>query len=239
MPLSAGDISFDPAITQQEFRTFSRLVGQGIFPTPLNPPGGTSLFAFDLGLAATGVPVDTGASYWQKAIGSTGNDFSVGNYVAVPRLVVSKGIGAAAISGSYAKVQKTGAAILGGTLDVPIINGGLVTPTLDLRASYARLQGIDVYKLSTYGVELLLGKGFGPVTPYGAVGRQRIDATGTIKGFSPPAQPPFVTDVTLKDKSDINRYTLGVRISMLLPKITIEATQAEKRSYSAKVSFGF
>jgi hypothetical protein len=30
-----------------------------------------------------------------------------------------------------------------------------------------------------------------------------------------------------------------VKISLLLPKFVIEATQAEERSYAAKVSFGF
>ncbi len=232
-PLPAGDVSFDPSITQQEFRTFSRLIAQGIFPTPVNPPGGTGLLSFDIGIAATGVNVDTGAGYWQKAVGTAGNDFSVGNYVAVPRLVVTKGMGPAAFSASYAKVQKTGAAILGGSLDVPVVKGGVLSPALVLRGSYSRLQGIDVYKLNTYGLELLLGKGFGPVTPYGGIGRQRTNATGTIPATT------RTPEIVLTDKSDINRYTLGVRISMLLPKITIEATQAEKRSYSAKLSFGF
>ena len=45
--------------------------------------------------------------------------------------------------------------------------------------------------------------------------------------------------ITLKDKSSINRYTVGVRLSLFVPKIVVEATQAEVRSYAAKVSFGF
>jgi len=44
---------------------------------------------------------------------------------------------------------------------------------------------------------------------------------------------------TLKDKASINRYTAGVRISMLVPKLVVEATQAEQRSYSAKISVGW
>jgi hypothetical protein len=36
----------------------------------------------------------------------------------------------------------------------------------------------------------------------------------------------------------MNRYTVGVRISMFLPKLIVEATQGEERSYAAKISFG-
>jgi hypothetical protein len=155
-------------------------------------------------------------------------DITVGDYVAVPRIVVSKGLSAATISGSYAKVQDTGAQIIGGALDVPIINGGLVKPTLALRGSYSTLRGVDVYKVNTYGLELFLGKGFGPVTPYGAVGQQRTDATGTI---------PSV--LTLRDKSTMTRYTAGVQLNLVVIRLAVEANQAEARSYGAKVSFGF
>ena len=44
---------------------------------------------------------------------------------------------------------------------------------------------------------------------------------------------------TLDDRSNINRYTAGVRFSLLVPKIVVEVTQAEVRSYAAKISVGF
>ena len=47
------------------------------------------------------------------------------------------------------------------------------------------------------------------------------------------------TAFTLTDKSSLNRYTVGVRLSLFLPKLVVEATQAEVRSYAAKVSIGF
>jgi hypothetical protein len=225
IPLHAGDFNFNPQITKAEFRKFSRLIGQGIYATPIEPSGASGLLRFDIGVAATGVQVDTNASYWQRAVSK---DITVGDYVAVPRIVVSKGLSAATISGSYAKVQDTGAQIIGGALDVPIIDGGLVKPTLALRGSYSTLRGVDVYKLNTYGLELFLGKGFGPVTPYGAVGQQRTDATGTI---------PSV--LTLRDKSTMTRYTAGVQLNLFIVRIAVEANQAEARSYGAKVSFGF
>ena len=233
MPASAqsgSDIDFDAAITQEEFATFSRLAGQAIYHTPVEPARAGNLLRFDIGVAATAVPVDTDAAYWQRATG--GEDFSVGGRIAVPRIVVSKGISLATVSASYAALPGTDLKVLGGGLDIPIINGGLLSPTLALRGSYSQLQGVDEYDLSTYGVELFLSKGFGPLTPYAAVGRSRSDAEGRI-------DLPNATTRVLTDEADTNRYTVGVRISMLIPKIVVEATQGEERSYAAKVSFGF
>ncbi|HEX9985379.1 MAG TPA: hypothetical protein VGF69_19135 [Thermoanaerobaculia bacterium] len=220
-----GDINFDPTITDEEFGEFSRIVGQAIYATPVEPARATGLLGFDIGIAVTGVEVDTDSPFWQAAVD---NDVTIDNYLAVPRLVVSKGLGAATISGTYARIPDLELELWGGSLDVPIINGGLVKPTLALRGSYSTLQGTDVFECKTYGVEAFLSKGFGPVTPYAAVGRMRVDSEGEI---------PDVR--TLSDQSDINRYTVGVRLSFLIPKFVVEATQAEERSYSAKVSFGW
>lgn len=180
----------------------------------------------------TVVDIDTEATFWQRAAGEDFVD-EYGNYAGIPRLVVSKGLGSATVAGSYARVGDTGVEVWGGSLDVPIMGGGFVVPTLALRGTYSELRGIDVYQQKTYGVEVFLGKGFGPVTPYAAYGRMRSDATGTI-----PATE-FVPEIVLHDESDIDRITVGARLSLGIPKLVVEATQAEQRSYSAKLSIGF
>ncbi len=223
-----SDIGFDPDITQAEFEQFSRLAAQAIYHTPVEPARAGNLLRFDIGIAATAVPVDTEAAYYQNSVV---DDITVSDHLVVPRIVVSKGISLATVSASYARVQGSDIQVLGGAIDIPILNGGLVTPTLALRGSYSQLQGVEEFDLKTYGVELFLSKGFGPITPYAAAGRTRSDATGRI-------DLPNANTITLLDEFDQNRFTLGVRISMLLPKIVVEATQAEERSYAAKVSFG-
>ncbi|MGZ5442554.1 MAG: hypothetical protein ACXW5U_10255 [Thermoanaerobaculia bacterium] len=225
VPLSAqSDIEFDPTITQQEFETFSRLVAQGIYATPVDSARARGLLGFDIGVGATAIPVDTDAEYWQNAVT---DDFTVSDHVVVPRVIVSKGLSVATLSAMYAKVPDSDIAVWGASLDVPIISGGVVTPTLALRGAYATLQGVDDFDLNTYGLEVFLSKGFGPVTPYVAAGRARSDAEGRI------------TDtIVLTDEGDSNRITVGVKLSLLLPKIVIEATQGEERSYAAKISFG-
>lgn len=226
LPLSAqSDIDFDPAITQQEFETFSRLVAQGIYATPIDAARARGLLGFDVGVGVTAIPVETDSTYWQNAVS---DDFTISDHVVVPRVIVSKGLTVATLSAMYAKVPDSDIAVWGASLDVPIINGGVVKPTLALRGSYAMLQGVDEFDLNTYGMEVFLSKGFGPVTPYIAAGRVRSDAEGRISDT-----------LVLTDEGDSNRFTVGVKLSMLIPKIIVEATQGEERSYAAKVSFGF
>jgi hypothetical protein len=226
---SSDDIEFDPAITQEEFSEFSRLVAQGIYATPIEPARARGLLGFDIGIGATALPIDTQASYWVRAVDE---DFTVSDYLPVPRVIVTKGLSFGTIGASYSKVPDTDITVLGGSFDFPLIRGGIATPALTLRGAYSQLKGIEQYDLTTYGVEVFLAKGFGPITPYVAAGRVKSDAEGRVP-------LPDDTTLTLTDESTGERYTIGVKISMLLPKLVIEATQAEERSYAAKVSFGF
>ena len=194
----------------------------------MQPARAGGFLGFDAGVAATAVPIDQNSPYWKLSVK---NDFSVSNHVGVPRLVASKGFGGGTISGSYAKISDTGIKTYGGALDFPLVRGTIATPELALRASYATITGVDVYKQKVYGVEAFLSKGFGPVMPYVAVGRMRSNATGTI------VLP--TTTRTLHDNSDINRYTAGVRISLVVPRFAVEVTKAQVTSYAAKISFGF
>jgi hypothetical protein len=147
--------------------------------------------------------------------------------------VASKGFGFATISGTYAKISNSGIKTWGGALDAPLLRGGVLKPELALRLSYSTLDGIDVFREKTYGAELFLSKGFGPIMPYAAIGRMRINAQGDV-----PATLHSQA-FTLTDRSNMNRYTVGVRLSLLVPKLVLEATQAEVRSYAAKISIGF
>ena len=230
LPLAAqNDIDFDPSITQEQFETFSRLVAQGIYATPIDAARARGLLGFDIGVGATAIPIDTDAPYWQNAVA---DDFTVSDHLVVPRVMVSKGISVATISAMYAKVPDSDVRMLGGSLDVPILSGGVLSPTLAIRGAYSTLQGVDQFDLTTYGAELFLSKGFGPVTPYAAIGRARSDAEGRVDLGNG-------STLVLTDEADSNRVTVGVKLSLLLPKITVEATQGEERSYAAKVSFGF
>ena len=224
---ASDDIHFDNTISPEDFAKFSRIVAQGIYCDPIQPARASGLLHFDIGIGATLVKIDQNASYWKKSVPK---DIVVsGGYVGVPRLIVAKGYGGGTISASYAKISDTGVKIYGGSLDMPIIRGTVATPEVSLRGVYTKLSGVDVFKLKSYGYEAFVSKGIGPVTPFVSVGRMTSNAHGSFDSVN----------FTLNDKSNINRYSAGVRVSLLVPKIVIEATQAEQRSYSAKISFGW
>jgi len=203
------------------------VIGQAVFATPVQPARGTGLLGFDIGIAATAMKVDKRATYWTHSVPQS-SSFVRGNYAAVPRLVVSKGIGGVTISGSYAQFSTSSVKTYGGALDVPIIRGTIATPEIAVRGSYATISGVKALNLKTYGLEAFVSKGFGPVMPYAAVGRMRTDSRGAI-----------TSAISLHDSVNVMRYTAGLRLSMVVPKLVVEATQAQQRSYAAKISFGF
>lgn len=151
----------------------------------------------------------------------------------MPRLVASKGLSVGTISAMYAKIPDTDVQVWGASYDMPLTSGGIATPTIALRGAYSQLRGSEELDLTTYGVELFISKGFGPITPYAAAGyakyssKAEVTSTGVAPSYS------------LESDGNMNRYTVGVKISMLLPKLVVEATQGEERSYAAKISFGF
>ena len=224
------DIDFAPGTTQEQFATFSRLFAQGIYATPVDAARARGLLGFDIGVAATAIPVDTSAPYWQNAVG--GDDLTYSDHVIVPRVIASKGLSVATISAMYSELPESDLSMWGASLDVPIMDGGVVRPTLAIRGAYATLKGADNFDLTTYGAELFLSKGFGPLTPYGAIGMARHDAEGRIDAITGVAIPPLLDEATTQ------RITIGVKLSLFIPKIVVEATQGEERSYAAKVSFG-
>lgn len=160
-------------------------------------------------------------------------DILTGGYLPVPRVVVSKGLSVITVAGSYARIPDTDVEVWGGSVDVPLLGGGLATPTLSVRGAYSEIRGIEELQLKTYGAELFVGKAFGPITPYAGAGITRTQSEGTI----PATQ--FTPLRVLTSELDQERFTVGVRISLLFPKITLEATQAEDLAYSAKISLGF
>lgn len=175
------------------------------------------------------MPIDENAAYWVKSVSD--NDFARNGYFLVPRLTASKGLGFATVSASYAKVPDSDIRMFGGSVDVALIRGTIATPALSARGTYSQLQGVEQLDLKNYGLEAFLSKGFGPFTPYVGAGIVRTDSEGRIEQNGQLL-------ATLKDNFDTKRVTVGLRFSLLVPKIVVEATQGDDRTYAAKISLG-
>jgi len=226
----AGGIEFNPEITEREFREFSEVVGQAIYATPVLPAEGQSLLGFEVGVAVTAVEVSDKAAYYLNSIDG---DITSGGYLLFPRIVVTKGFGGWTIHGSYAATPDSDLEVLGAALDLPIIDGGLTAPTIAVRATWSEVGGEDDFDMTAWGVEGFISKAFGPVTPYAGFGIVRTESNGRIDAT-------ILTDeIVLSENFENERITAGVRLSLVVLDIVVEASESSERSYTARVSLGF
>ncbi|HSN69332.1 MAG TPA: hypothetical protein VLV48_08815 [Thermoanaerobaculia bacterium] len=229
-PAAAQTFDFDPTITQGEFDTLTRLASEAIFASPVDPPAQTGLFNFEIGLAVSAVEVDESAAYWAKSVS---DDILVDGKLLVPRLVVTKGLGLVSVSGTYGKVGDSDASVLGGSVDVPLLRGGVMTPALAVRGTYSVLQGVDEADLTTYGVQALIGKGFGPLTPYAGYGRVFAQSEARIdSGFTDP--------ILLESDIEQDVITVGGKLDLAFLKLVVEGNQGDEEwRWGARVAIGF
>lgn len=229
IPAAAQTFDFDPSLTQEEFDRLSLLAGEAIFASPVDSPGTIGLLDFEIGLAATAIDVEQEAPYWVKSVPE---DILVDGRLLVPRVVVSKGLGAASITASYGVVGDSDAHVLGGSIELPLIRGSLTRPALAIRGVYSQLQGVDEADLTSYGAQVLIGKGIGPVTPYAGYGRMWIASEARI---AVPDSDPIVLESDLEQ----DLLTVGAKLDLFLLKFVVEGSRADDWQYSARVGFGF
>ncbi len=205
------------------------LAAEAIFASPVDAPAQTGLFNFEIGLAAAAIDVDESESYWAKSVA---DDVLVDGRLLVPRLVVTKGIGFATVSASYGAVNDTDANVLGGSIDLPLLRGGILRPTLAVRGVYSVLQGVDEADLTTYGVQAIIGKGFGPLTPFAGYGRMFAQGEGRIDN-------PIGDPILLESDVDQDLVTVGAKLDLAFVKLVVEGNRGEEWRYGARVAIGF
>ncbi|HVR42456.1 MAG TPA: hypothetical protein VMS56_03335 [Thermoanaerobaculia bacterium] len=200
-----------------------------IFASPVDAPGSAGLFHFEVGLAATAVEVDEQASFWIKSVS---DDILVDGRLLVPRLIVSKGLGFASVAASYGRVGETDGHVLGGSVDLPLIRGGLARPTVAIRGVFSELVDVEEADLRSYGALVMIGKGFGPITPYAGWGRMWAEGEARI---DPPGLDPILLS------SDLEREVLlvGAKLDLALIKLVLEGLEGEQWRYAARVAIGF
>ncbi len=229
-PAAAQTFDFDPTITQAEFDRLTLLASEAIFSTPVDPPAQTGLFNFEIGIAATAIDVDESESYWTKSVT---DDILVDGRLLVPRVVVIKGLGLASVSASYGSVGDSDAHVLGGSIDVPLIRGGILSPAIAVRGVYSMLQNVDEADLTTYGVQALIGKGFGPFTPFAGYGRMFAQGEARIEtGLGAP--------LVLESDLEQDLLTVGGKLDLAFVKLVVEGNRGDEDwRWGARVAIGF
>jgi hypothetical protein len=206
---------------QSEFRDLTEELGIALAYRPLAPAEPLGLLGFDIGLEVTSVNINGSSSFWTEAMGNQPSP------LAFPKLHLQKGLPFGIDVGFvYTEIPSSNVGMYGGELKWAILKGSLATPAVALRGTYTALTGVDTMDLSTYGADISISKGIGPLTPYAGIGEIWINSSTTVPG--------------LNDESiSTSHYFVGTKLSFLLLSLALEADFAEVPSYGFRVGLVF
>ena len=203
------------SFTSTQFADFSAAAADAIAFPWLAPAAPTGLAGFEV-VATTGGPrISTDAAWWH-AIDSR----LVAGVWPGQRLIVRKGLPLGFDVGAQVGTL-AGERFWGAEGRWAIVDGGAVTPAVALRASYERFANAP-YQVSAAEVQLGISKGFAVVTPYGAIGVRRSDASARV---GTPA------DATLSATTGTATWAAGVRLNLPVFRLVGEVRHAANLAY--------
>ncbi|MFD2366610.1 hypothetical protein [Pseudoduganella sp. GCM10020061] len=210
--------------SQKDFRLLSEDLGSALSYKPLTPAESTGTLGFDIGVELTATKL-AHPEVLDRAV--SGGDAPT--TLAVPKLHVHKGLPFGIDVGAmYSAVPNTNIKLMGAEVRYALIEGGIATPALGLRASYTTMRGVDQLDLETAGIDLSISKGLTFVTPYAGVGIVRTNST-------PNGVPGLV-----REKFNQNKVFVGANFNFALVNIAVEADRTgDATSYGAKLGFRF
>lgn len=218
---SAGDFNGLASLSQDQYAKLSKDIGAAAAYRGVSPGNSLGITGFDIGIELTQTKIENPAILKQAGGGDSSNLF-------VPKLHVHKGLPFGFDIGAFvSRVSGVDAALYGAELRYQIIEDGLTTPSVAVRASGSKITGVSQTSLSTAAVDLMVSKKLAFVTPYIGAGSVRINnkpKVGTL------------TEVT----STQSRVFVGVNANFLLANFAVEAEKmGDVNSISAKVGFRF
>ena len=211
-------------LTQSDFRLLSEDLGAALAYKALVPAEPLGVIGFDIGVGVTATELQHRDVLAKAAAGvDAPKMLPVTSVRAVKGLPFNIDIGA-----SLGRVPTTGATTTGGELRWAFVPGGVLTPAIAVRASYARLSGIDQLKASSTGLDVSISKGFLFATPYLGVGSvtTRTQVTGTT--------------LLKAERFNQTRVFGGVNVNLGLVNLAVEADKTgDATSYGVKAGFRF
>lgn len=211
-------------MSQSDFRLLSEDLGSALSYKPLTPAESTGTLGFDIGLEVTGTKL-AHPEVLDRAV--SGGDAP--RSLLVPKLHIHKGLPFGIDVGAmYSAVPNTNIKLMGAEIRYALIEGGVATPAVGLRASYTTVRGVDQLDLDTTGIDISVSKGLTFVTPYAGVGIVRTDS-------NPNGVPGLV-----RTRFNQNKVFVGANFNFALLNIAVEADRTgDATSYGAKLGFRF
>lgn len=188
--------------------------------TPAEPLG---LLGLDIGVEVSSTEID------RELFDLASDGDYAGGAVIVPRLHVHKGLPFGIDVGAFlGTVPDTDLSLAGGELRLALLEGGVATPAVALRASYSRVQGASELDLDNAALELTISKGVLMFTPYAGVGVVRSEAT------------PLESTGLAAESFDQQKVFAGLNVNLVGFNVTAEADRTgEYTTFSAKLGIRF
>lgn len=222
----AWNIQLPAGYGQGEFKALTKEVGSAIAYRNLAPAAPLGLTGFDVAVQASFIEINDEKGYWKAATNNAPN------YIVYPSLRVRKGLPLGIDVGvMYTPIADTGVKVYGAELSKAILEGGITSPALGVRATYTKLDGLRDVSLQTMGIDASISKGFLILTPYAGGGMVMIDGKydGNLAGVK-----------LEREKMWQPRGFVGVKISPLpLVGLTAEVEYATRPIYSLKLGVSF
>lgn len=228
-PVLAADISFTEPISQSDFKNLSKEAGAALGYRNMAPAAPLGITGFDIGAEVSAMSINRNSSYWNSAFG---NDAP--SYLVIPKIRARKGLPFGIDVGAmYSYIPDSNVKLFGAELSKSILEGGVATPALGVRATYTKLTGVSDLSLQTYGVDASVSKGFLFITPYAGAGMMWVDSEA--KGDLKKLAPTLTSETTA-----VPRIFGGLKLTPFpLLGVTAEAEYAERPIYSLKAAISF
>jgi hypothetical protein len=219
----ASDFNAIGTLNQTEFRAFSEDVASAVSYKGMIPAAGSGITGFDIGVFGAATEV-AHRDVLRKAAGGA----SVPKGVPVAGVRFVKGLPFDIDVGVVStQLPSTNVRATGGELRWAVLGGGLTVPAIAVRLSGMQLSGVNQLKMSTYGADISISKGFLFLTPYAGVG-------GVVVRSRAPG-------TTLKDeKFDMSKAFVGLKIGMGLANFVVEGDKTgDATTWGLKFSLGW
>lgn len=213
--------SFDQ-LNQSQFLELSENVGAATQYKAISPPESLGVIGFDVGIEVSST--DIRGELFDLA---SGGEFD-GSELIIPRVHIHKGLPLGFdLGASLGIIPDTDARIFGAELRYAVVQGGVATPAVGIRASYSQVQGLEQLEHNDVGIEVGISKGFLIATPYAGA--------GIIRSESDPQNIDGLTSESYEQRKLFVGITLNIGFAL-----TVEADRTgDTRTYSAKAGLRF
>ena len=218
-PAMAGtDFATLRLLSQSEFGKLSKDFVSAASYKAVSPAEPLGIIGLDVGVEVTSTKLEH-SDVWRKA----GADEST---LYLPKVHVHKGLPFKIdVGASLSLVPGSDIKLIGAEVKYAILEGGVASPALSIRAAATKLFGVDELDLDTRSLELTVSKGFLNVTPYAGVGK----VWGTVT--------PNVLNLR-KESPTGNKVFAGVNFNLGIANLAAEVDSTGGNK-SASVKLGF